>query len=265
MFGSRRYLALTPWIARAFAASLRGAHSVDTICEAMVSSYRWNYRVESVAVHRGTTGPVAPSPPYDRARGLRVGVIGSIYQYTMMPVLGRAVARAARQLGVPGSIVVVGQGVGGRLKADLAGEVEVEVTGHLDEPDAIAHLRECFLLYVNYPFGSRQGTFRRTSFPTKVSTYAMAARPLLVHMPGDGSVVALTWKWKRWNYATHWGSLDDAEGAEIMARLWNDPASHQSAHEAAELVRSHYFDFGRNQGTIFGLLNALVPPLPAGS
>ena len=263
VFGSRKYLTLTPWVSRWLTTGLRGAQSVDAICEAMAAHYRHRLGVASLVVHRGTTGPVAPSPAHDRSKGFSVGVIGSIYQYAMMPVLGRAVARGAKQLGTTGSILVVGRGVGARLQEALAGVVAVEATGHLDEPEAIARLRECFLLYVNYPFGPRQGVFRRTSFPTKLSTYALTARPLLVHMPADGSVVALTTSAPN-GYATHWGSLDEDEGAEIMVRLWNDPSSHRSVHEAAEAVRSRYFDIERNRTTLLSALDALVAPPPLG-
>lgn len=264
VFGSRKYVAFTPWVSRWLTTALRGAGSVDTICEAMAARYRQRLGVASTVVHRGTTGPVAPAPSHDPSKGLSVGVIGSIYQYAMMQVLGRAVARAAKQLGTTGSIVVVGKGVGARLQKALAGVVAVEATGHLDEAEAIARLRECFLLYVNYPFGPRQGVFRRTSFPTKLSTCALTARPLLVHMPADGSVVPLTTSPPN-GYATHWGSLEEDEGAEIMVRLWNVPSSHRSVHEAAEAVRARYFDFERNRTTLFSALDALVPPSPAGS
>jgi hypothetical protein len=253
---SRKYLALVPRLAHTFAAALTRADSVDTISGAMAKRYLERYRIASTVVHRGVGFPVEPSPRYNRAWGMSVGVIGSIYQYKMLLKLGEAVAATAARCGVRGRIVVVGQGVGERLKSDLRGTVEVDVTGHLDEAEAVRRLRECFLLYVNYPFGRRAGLFRETSFPTKVSTYALAARPLLVHMPADGSVVALTAL--PGNYATHWDTLNAAHGAEIMTRLWDDPTSHESTYEVAETVRLRLFDFVTNRATLFGQLNALV-------
>jgi hypothetical protein len=113
------------------------------------------------------------------------------------------------------------------------------------------------LLYVNYPFGRRAGLFRQTSFPTKVSTYVLTARPLLVHMPADGSVVPLTALPN--GYATHWDTLRAEDGAAIMTQLWHNPGQHESIHEVAESVRSRLFDFGTNQATLFSQLNALAP------
>jgi hypothetical protein len=262
--GSRRYLALVPWIERDVAAALRAAASVDVIAEPMAGRYRRRYRIDPVVVHRGTVGPVEPSPPFDRSRGLSVGIIGSIYDYAMIKVLGAAVARAAGWLGVPGRIVIVGDGIGARLGADLAGkgDVEVEATGHLGEPEAVASLKGCFLLYVNYPFGPRQVLFRQTSFPTKLSTYAQAARPLLIHMPADGSVAPLAAELP--GYATHWGTLRADDGADLLVRLWRDPAQHESAHVPAEAVRARYYDDARNRSTLFAALNALVPAMADG-
>jgi hypothetical protein len=254
---SRKYLALAPWLAHGFARALKQASSVDTICEGMAERYRAKLGVASTVVHRGIAEPVEPSPPHDRSQGLSVGVIGSIYQYAMMITLGQAVAQASQALGVPGKIVVVGQGVGDQLRADMKGAIAVEATGPLDESEAIQRLGKCFLLYVNYPFGPRPALFRQTSFPTKVSTYARSARPILVHMPSDGSVVPLTRM--PGSYATHWATLRASDGADLMVRLWNDPAMHQSTHEISEQVRSRFYDFATNHRTLLSLLNNLVP------
>ena len=258
--GSRKYRLLTPWYQRAFAASLKGARSVDTICPGMADRYRDRYGVDSVVVHRGTVGPVGPSPAYDPARGLRVGIIGSIYDYAMIPALARAVKIAAGRAGTRGAVVVVGRGVGDRLRDEMGSAVDVEVTGHLDEPEAVERLRGCFLLYANYPFAGRHALFRRTSFPTKVSTYALAARPLLVHAPADSSLLGLTVGTPP-GYATHWGSLAEGEGAALLLGLWNDPSAFASAHDAAEAVRSRYYDLERNRSALFDALNGLASPL----
>ena len=140
-------------------------------------------------VHRGMDRVVEPSPPYDKERlGLRVGILGNTYGYRQLLILGRAVAEAAKKLGVPGRLLVVGAGHGERLRCDLARQVAVEYTGHIDEPEAVRHLQRCFLLYLNYPFPTIHVVRRQTSFPTKLSTYVQAARPLLIHAPADSSV-----------------------------------------------------------------------------
>jgi len=254
---SRKYLALVPLISRDFDATLRRAASVDVIGAAMGAYYRRRLGVESVVVHRALPGPVAPVPDYDPARqGLRVGVLGSTYAYEQLPILGRAVEQAAGRLGVPGRLLIVGRSYGDRLRAELGGRVEVEVTGHVEEAEGVARLRDCFALYLNYPFGRRDAVLRRTSFPTKLSTYVQAARPLLIHAPADSSVLPLVGPD---GYAHHWGSPGAAGGADLLARLWAAPGAFAGRHEAAERVRARYYDPARNRRALFEALAALAP------
>lgn len=253
---SRRYLPLVPWVERDFAASARGARSVDVIGEGMRDRYRRRYGVEAAVVHRALAGPLAGSPPYDRgASGLAVGVLGSTYAYRPLRQLAEAVRRASGRLGVRGRVVVIGRGHGDRLRGEFRGVVEVEAAGHLSEPEGVERLGRCFALYLNYPFGWRDAVLRRTSFPTKLSTYVQAARPLLVHAPADSSVAAL----RDWpDYAGFWQSIDPDDGAELLTRLWRRPGADGPALHAAEAVRLRYFEPARNRSSIAGLLNALV-------
>lgn len=253
---SRRYLPLVPLIARDFARALRGAASVDVIGSNMAEHYRRKYGVESSIVHRALPGPVEASPVHDKARhGLRVGVLGSTYSYGQLPILARVVEAASKLSGVPGRVLVVGRSHGERLRAEFAGRVEVEVLGHVDEPEAVARLRECFALYLNYPFGLMDYSLRRYSFPTKLGTYVLAARPILIHAPKDSSVMPLL---EIPGYAGHWKSLSEGEGAAVLDAMWNDPRATASRHPEAETVRLRYYDPVRNRRTLFGALNGLV-------
>jgi glycosyltransferase involved in cell wall biosynthesis len=258
---SRRYLALVPWIERDFARALRAASSVDVIGRGMAERYRRRYGVESTIVHRALDEPIASSGDYDAARnGLRVGVLGSTYGYEQLPLLARAVELAAARLSVAPRLLIVGQGHGEELRAEFAGRVEVDFTGHVSEAEGVALLRDCFALYLNYPFGRRDAVLRQASFPTKLSSYVQAARPLLIHAPGDSSVMPLVGPD---GYATAWPDLDPAHGADALVAAWGRPEGHASRHEAAERTRREYYDPDRNRRALFGVLDALVP-LPEG-
>jgi hypothetical protein len=258
---SRRYLALTPWIERQFALSLRGARSVDVIGEGMRDRYARRYGVESTIVHRTVAGPVSPSPPYDRANGLRVGVLGNMYAYGQLPAFGRALASAGRTLGVRARITFIGNGFGERLKRDLGGlGVEVESTGHLQEAEAVQVLRNCFALYLNYPFTARDAVLRETSFPTKLGTYALAARPIVTHAPTGTTLAPLA---SFAGYVHPWTTRREADGESLFVRMWRSGSLHASAHEPAERVRRRYFDDGRNPDALTKILNSLVPSFDA--
>ena len=253
---SRRYLPLVPLIARDFARAIRGATSVDVIGQGMADHYRRKYGVDSKIVHRALPGPVEAGPTYDKARhGLRVGVLGSTYSYGQLPILARAVESAARTLGVPGRVLVVGRSHGERLKGEVGDRVEVEVLGHIEEAEAVPRLHDCFALYLNYPFGPLDAALRRLSFPTKLGTYALAARPILIHAPGDSSVMPLM---EIDGYAGHWGSLGEAEGASKLVEMWGNPRASESRHSEGESVRLRYYDPDRNRRTLFEALGALV-------
>jgi hypothetical protein len=263
---SRRYLALTPWIEHAMGRALRGAKSIDVISDGMEARYRRRFGVSSFVVHRAVPGPVAPSPSYDASNGLRVGLLGNSYTYDQLPVLGRAIARAARELGVAARLSLFGLGFSDRLRADLAGTgVEVDAAGHVDEAEGVRLLRGCFALYANYPFTAREAVLRQTSFPTKMSTYALAARPIVTHAPTDSTLGPLasfgSEPRSEPRYVRPWVTMSDADGAALLASMWRDPASHASQHVAAESLRLRIFDLEKNRRSLASALDALVSPL----
>jgi hypothetical protein len=255
---SKRYLPLVNWIEGQFNEVLVRANSVDVIGEAMADRYRRMLGVEAPVVHRALETPIAAAPEYDPAEhGMSVGVLGSTYSYGQLPRLGKAVGRAAKDLGLRGRVLVIGRSHGERLRADMGDLIDVEVTGHVDEAQGIERLKSCFALYLNYPFARRDAVLRQTSFPTKLSTYVQAARPLLLNVPGDSSVLPLL---DEPGFAAHWNSLHPSEGMERLLSLWHAPDAFQSCHESSERIRRRYFDPGANRGTLFGLLDDLVRP-----
>lgn len=250
---SKRYLPLLPLVYRDFGLAMRRATSIDVVGDGMALHYRKIFGRNSVIVHRGLDGPIAKPPSQieiDR-EVLEIGVLGNTYGYQQLPKMAEAVERAAASVKRRGRVVVVGQGLGERLRADVSQRVEVEVTGHLDERAAIERLQRCFCLYLNYPFSSHFSLFRRTSFPTKLTTYLMAARPLFVNAPVDSSIAFLR---SLPNYVAWWGDESVDVGAAALQRLWELPAAHESRHVTAESIRSTYFDKATNQTRLFQML-----------
>jgi hypothetical protein len=223
----------------------------------MRSRYSARYGAVSFVVHRALPEHVTPSPAIDSKNGLQVGVLGNTYSYPQLPVLADAVSNAARALGVRGALTFIGHGHAARLKRDLRSGTALEIveTGHLNEADAIPFLRKQFALYLNYPFGLRNAVLRQTSFPTKLSTYALAARPLLMHAPADSTLSEVE---PRGEYVLPWTSMRAEEGEEVLIRAWKIPHLHESVHSAAESVRLRYFDPQRNRRLLSNALNELV-------
>jgi len=247
---------LTPLVERDFAFSLKKALSIDVVCEGMAQRYKSRYAVSSVIVHRGIDKGVEPGTTYDTSRfGLSIGMLGNSYSYEQLPILCQATIEASKRLGVQGRVVIVGQGFGERLRREFLGKLDIEVTDYLNETQAIERLRECFLLYLNYPFSQRCCVLRQTSFPTKLSTYVMTSRPILMHVPDDSSVMPLA---KNLGYITPWNTRDALDGARILMKCWRDSESKETFYMQAEEIRKQYYDFVRNQETLFTALNSLA-------
>jgi hypothetical protein len=254
---SRRYAALAPFIARDLGHALRRARSIDVISDGMARRYRRLYGVDSTVVHRGMSEAVKPSPPFGAPDVLEVAVLGNTYGYDQLRVLAEAVIAAASGAGVKGRLVFIGHGHGARLRDAFVGRLDVETTGHLDETAAVERLRRCFLLYLNYPFSLRAAVLRQTSFPTKLSTYVLAARPILVHAPRDSSIAGLA---DHGDYASWWDDERPERGGALIARAWTNTSLRDSWHVAAERVRQRYYDLETNRRAMFGVLNRLVAP-----
>jgi hypothetical protein len=252
---TRRYLPLAPLLARDLGRTLRAACSVDVVSGAMADTYERRYGVTSTIIHRGLPGPVQPVPAYDRRKGLTVAVLGSTYGFSELSVLAQGLAIAQQRLGVPATLTVIGGVDPTGVRKLCPPGVELEITGHIDEAQGIGRLRESFLAYLSYPFRRRGRMLRTTSFPTKLSTYALAGRPLLLHMPSESSVAFLG---ARSPYATLWASTNPADGAAILERLWREPTTENSFHDAADELRGQHFDLARNRAALYGALNALV-------
>jgi len=252
---SRRYLALLPLVQRDFAFAMRRAASVDVVSDGMASRYRRAFDINSIVVHRGMPGPIAQSVAGHDPRALEIGILGNTYGFHQLPIVARAVEIAAARSNLRGRIVVVGQGLGERLRDKVGTRIDVEVTGHLDEPAAIERLARCFCLYLNYPFSPQTAIFRQTSFPTKLTTYLMAGRPLLAHAGADSSLSSLA---VSTGYIARWSSEIVDEGATEILRLWNLPSAHESQHAVAEEIRQRYFDLAVNRRRLFRALDALV-------
>jgi hypothetical protein len=254
VFRTRRELPLTPWVLRSLGVALRAANSVDVISAGMRAELARRYGVNSVIVHRVLEAPIPANEVYDRALGLSVGILGNLYAGRQLDLLLAAVSRASRSAGVPGRIVVIG-----REHPDLARraaavpDVDVTFAGHVPESEGVDLLRRVFAVYLGYPFGSRSRVFRRTSFPTKLGTYLLSARPIIVHTPYDSTLTPIV---DVAPFTLPWFADTADAGARMLLRAWHHDDLHRSQHEPAETLRKRYFG-PENRTTLFAALDRL--------
>jgi glycosyltransferase involved in cell wall biosynthesis len=187
---SHRYRFLAPAIERVARALFQRTHTIDTASEPLQAYYRQRFAVDSVYVYRYLDKPcTATAPPQDRSI-IRIGHVGSAYSVPEVKALLGALRAIENADGVRFKVMTFGRSpFFESAAADFPGLVEA--AGDVPEDRAVRELQQCRFVYSMYPFEGRYRIFRRTSQPTKMSTYLMAGRPILAHCPPDSSIVAM--------------------------------------------------------------------------
>jgi hypothetical protein len=253
-YRGRRERPLVPWLHVQFGRAISSAASLDVIGGGMRAAIARRAGRDSVIVHRVLDAPVAVNKVPRTQERLTIGLLGNVYAARQLEQLTAMLARTAELIGIPTRLTVVGGLTDRQRRGARATGVDVEFLGHMEEDDGIELLRAAFALYIGYPFGARDRTIRRTSFPAKLATYVQAARPLLVHAPYDSTLTPL---FKRQPFAIPWVDGDPTHGARLLAAAWRSASLHTSQHESAEALRLEYFGTD-NRTRLFASLNALA-------
>jgi hypothetical protein len=109
-----------------------------------------------------------------------IGISGQLYAMEEWQALIAALHEANWQLkGKPVKIRYLGY----QLNISSHNPVHVEYMGYREQAESISLLSECDLLYCPYFFAPEYEAIASTSFPSKVTAYLAAARPILFHGP----------------------------------------------------------------------------------
>ncbi len=191
VFGrSRRYRWLQGAARRTLRQACAAASGVDVVSAGLQRYYRERYGVES-----GVILPYVPASnlvadgacPRGDEDDLLCGHIGSFYQLTEFIVFCRVFVEKARRANRRPRFLLIGSAP---RTLEALGEFSEHIESHpiLAEHDAVQRLARCHLVYAMYPFEARNTVFRRTSLPTKLSTYVQALRPVFAHTPADSTL-----------------------------------------------------------------------------
>jgi len=116
-----------------------------------------------------------------------VGHIGTIYSVLEWRAFLQALVAFARRRGLRPKMLMVGLATKfHRIAGEFPGVVEL--LPDMPEERAVETFSTADVLYAMYPFDPRADVFRRTSLPTKVSTYVRCRRPILAHSPRESSL-----------------------------------------------------------------------------
>jgi hypothetical protein len=212
---SHRYRHLAGQIDQLNRSLLQHAGSVDVVSDGMRSYYRDRYGVASGVVYRhidqfavSTTRPAAEPV-------IHVGHVGSAYSAEEVRTFLAALRSLERTDGMRFKVLTFGQSPVFNVAADDFPGL-VENAGDVPETEVIKRLQRCSFVYSMYSFNRRHRVFRETSLPTKMSTYLMAAKPILAHCPKGSSIVDMI---KQFKLGTCVTSLDQAELVDGIRRV----------------------------------------------
>jgi hypothetical protein len=242
---SRRYRAFAPFIDGCNRDLLKRADSIDVVCEAMQKYYRERIGVSSGVVFRyieemnppTITNP--PSIPSVVDPIVRIGHVGSAYSAPEVFSFLNALRTISQADGTQFRLTNFGVS-----PAMIAAEREfpeiVENVGNVAEPEVILRLQSCRFVYSMYSFNPRHRVFRETSQPTKMSTYLMAARPIIAHCPEGSSTQGML---SKFNLGLCVTSMD----GEQLVKGIRDILCFQLERDEVRRAREHYCGKGNLQ------------------
>jgi glycosyltransferase involved in cell wall biosynthesis len=152
----------------------------------MAEEYSRRYGVRAVAVIPGLD-PAWAVPPEGGKRhsdDLVIGMAGQLYASKEWDALLRALGVAGWK--IAGRNVRI-QILGRHASLSAAGETRIEFLGWAPQRGAIEKLAGADILYCPYWFSPEFEEEARLCFPSKVTTYLAAGRPILFHGPAYAS------------------------------------------------------------------------------
>ncbi len=239
-------------ILHGFHQAMKRSQRVAVMSEAMRDRYEGEYGARCVVLHQ----PIEPDwdPPYAQEKSeptdVVIGFAGSDTARSEMLMLLAALDRLQWRIhGRPVILRIFG------LRFVCEGRVpqRIDYRGYLpDVGDVIQGLSTCDLLFLPQPFAAEAEAFTRYSFPTKLTTYLAARRPILMLAPESSALTAF--------FRCHglpWVCSQPAESALIegLQALVGDPALRQIAQERIATVAASWFSvhlFQRRLSELFG-------------
>ncbi len=222
---------------RRFRHALQRSTRTAVVSAAMKTTYEATYGTPCVIVRHGLDAalrrPAADGYTHDRE--FSIGVAGGLYCESAWRALLGALDHADWNIADKAIRLVV---LGGEIRARTRGPMHLEYHGWRSVPETIEILAGCDLTYLPQPFENRLRDLARLSFPTKLSTYAAAGRPVLVHCPEYASLAPFTQQHRLGVTCT---SLAPDRIIKAIAALANDRNAYcQAARVVGDLAATEF-------------------------
>jgi glycosyltransferase involved in cell wall biosynthesis len=212
-----------------FERSLRAACRVGVISEGMQAEYRRRFGIDGIllrhGIHPSLVQPAARWP--QPGRQLTIGLAGSLYGREAQATLFRVFESTGWN--------IAGRNVRLRILSNsfnvqVSSHANIEFLGWRSVSETIVLLSGCDLLYLPYWFEPRLRYSARLCFPTKLTAYLAAGRPVLVHAPFDSAPAQFIGRYPAGEVC---GSLEPNDLLAAFTRLLDNEARYGSATAAA--------------------------------
>ena len=237
-----RNLNLRPWMDRSlqreFDHTLRMSRLCGAISENMACEYKNKYGIPALTMMHSID--VRHSyRPCSKLRGpnrLIIGFAGSLYARQEWEALLGALSDA--------NWIVAGRNVsiqfmGGGDPSSVTTGMPVQRLGWRSQSEAIRLLSEVDVAYLPYWFDKRFAIATRLSFPSKLTAYAAAGKPVLFHGPVDSSVTGF---FEQYPMGVVCHSLLAQNILQSLA-IFTNPKFYATAAQATDRAFSEVFDW----------------------
>jgi len=213
-----------------FASTVREAVGVAVISEGMKAQYKTRYGVDSVIIRHGITREGKRVPSYQRRRKdeFIIGFCGSPYASREMRALVSALS--AVEWNVDGVNLIL-RVVCDRAHWALAKGQNIQYVNWRSLEEAVGLMADGDITYLPYWFDKRYQPSVRLCFPTKLTTYLAAGRPVFYHGPRESSVTEF---FCRFPAGTCCHSLEKSQVLTSLRRLVHDHDYYASAVRAGQ-------------------------------
>lgn len=169
------------WTRKNFAAAMRASTRCMVVSDAMVEKYQAAYDVPCVVVRHAFEPPGTSLSSASDRQEWRIGFAGSMHEKRQLDLLITALNDMHWQhAGRPIRLRMIGNHY---RFTELSQPACIELLGWQSNEQTRSLLADCDLCYLPVPFGAHFREFAELSFPTKMSTYLAAGRPILMHGP----------------------------------------------------------------------------------
>lgn len=181
-----------PWtsrrVLRLYEETLRGSTRLGAASVVMADEYHHRCGVPAFpligSIAAAAVLPPASTPPDPTV--VRIGLAGQIYSRREWNALLAGLASQNWQLnGRPVTIRYLGREH--EVQGSAIPQDNLELMGYRSQAETLRLMAECDLLYCPYFFDEDRREIARTSFPSKLTTYLAAGRPVFFHGPEDAA------------------------------------------------------------------------------